>query len=95
MAGRPFWVGTHHCLSFGRPTAIITVELVTIHATDTELAIACDDGTRIVRRTTDQPVRNLCCGLPDPCSVAAVAQSSHRFDVRLSRRSYGQLTLID
>ncbi|MEU4782349.1 hypothetical protein [Micromonospora sp. NPDC023633] len=32
---------------------------VTIHVTDTELAIACDDGTRIVRRTTDQPVRNL------------------------------------
>ncbi|MEW2331491.1 hypothetical protein AB0880_27225 [Micromonospora chersina] len=32
---------------------------VTIHVTDTELAIASDDGTRIVRRTTDQPVRNL------------------------------------
>ncbi|KAB1159199.1 IS481 family transposase [Micromonospora sp. AMSO12t] len=32
---------------------------VTIDVTDTELAIACDDGIRTVRRTTDQPVRNL------------------------------------
>ncbi|MFE9652473.1 hypothetical protein [Micromonospora sp. NPDC006431] len=32
---------------------------VTINVTDTELAIACDDGTRLVRRTTDQAVRNL------------------------------------
>ncbi|MFE9203215.1 hypothetical protein [Micromonospora sp. NPDC007230] len=32
---------------------------VTIHVTDTELAIACDDGTRLVRRTTDRPVRNI------------------------------------
>ncbi|MBQ0905480.1 hypothetical protein [Micromonospora sp. U21] len=32
---------------------------VTINVTDTELAIACDDGTRTVRRTTDQPIRNL------------------------------------
>ncbi|MFG2167789.1 hypothetical protein [Micromonospora chersina] len=31
---------------------------VTIQVTDTELAIACEDGTRIVRRTTDQPARN-------------------------------------
>ncbi|MET8835099.1 hypothetical protein ABZV78_14450 [Micromonospora sp. NPDC004540] len=32
---------------------------VTINVTDTELAIACDDGIRTVRRTTDQPVRNI------------------------------------
>ncbi|MFI5848654.1 hypothetical protein ACIA8B_05095 [Micromonospora chalcea] len=32
---------------------------ITIHVTDTELTIACDDGTRALRRTTDQPVRNL------------------------------------
>ncbi|WP_088990726.1 hypothetical protein [Micromonospora chokoriensis] len=31
---------------------------VTINVTETELAIACDDGMRTVRRTTDQPVRN-------------------------------------
>ncbi|WP_262285552.1 IS481 family transposase [Micromonospora sp. MA102] len=32
---------------------------VTIDVTDTELSIACDDGIRTVRRTTDQPVRNI------------------------------------
>ncbi|MET7971409.1 hypothetical protein [Micromonospora sp. NPDC005305] len=32
---------------------------VTIHITDTELAIACDDGTRIVRGNTDPRVRKL------------------------------------
>jgi transposase InsO family protein len=32
---------------------------VTIDVTDTELAIHCDDGTRTVRRTTDQPVTQI------------------------------------
>ncbi|MFG3603812.1 hypothetical protein [Micromonospora chersina] len=32
---------------------------VTIDVTETELAIACDDGIRTVRRTTDQPVHNI------------------------------------
>jgi transposase InsO family protein len=32
---------------------------VTIDVTDTHLAIHCDDGTRTVRRTTDQPIRNI------------------------------------
>lgn len=32
---------------------------VTIQVTVTEPAIACEDGTRMVRRTTDQPARNL------------------------------------
>jgi hypothetical protein len=32
---------------------------VTIQVTGTELVIACEDGTRIVQRTTDQPARNL------------------------------------
>jgi transposase InsO family protein len=32
---------------------------VTIDVTDTELAIACDDGPRIVRRTNTLPIRNL------------------------------------
>jgi hypothetical protein len=32
---------------------------VTIDVTDTELVVACDDGPRTVRRTTDHPVRNL------------------------------------
>ncbi|WP_433393956.1 IS481 family transposase [Micromonospora sp. KLBMP9576] len=32
---------------------------LTIDVTDTDLAIHCDDGTRTIRRTTNQPVRNL------------------------------------
>jgi hypothetical protein len=32
---------------------------VTIDVTDTQLAIHCDDGTRTVRRTTDQPVTRI------------------------------------
>jgi hypothetical protein len=32
---------------------------VTVAASDTHLAIHCDDGVRTVRRTTDQPVRNI------------------------------------
>jgi hypothetical protein len=32
---------------------------LTIAVTSTELVIACDDGPRIVRRTTDHPVLNL------------------------------------
>ncbi|MFD1322613.1 IS481 family transposase [Micromonospora sonneratiae] len=32
---------------------------VTIDVTDTELAIHCDDGTRTIRRTTDQPITQI------------------------------------
>ncbi|MGW3607972.1 hypothetical protein [Micromonospora sp. NPDC005161] len=32
---------------------------VTIDITDTEMAVACDDSIRTVRRSTDQFVRNL------------------------------------
>jgi hypothetical protein len=32
---------------------------VTIDVTDTQLAIHCDDGTRTIRRTTDQPVTQI------------------------------------
>lgn len=32
---------------------------VTIDVTDTQLGIHCDDGTRTVRRTTNQPVTSI------------------------------------
>jgi hypothetical protein len=32
---------------------------VTIDVTDTELVVACDDGPRTFRRTTELPIRNL------------------------------------
>ncbi|GHJ54723.1 hypothetical protein Nm8I071_40300 [Nonomuraea sp. TT08I-71] len=47
---------------FGQKVALGRVHAgntVTINVTDSELAIACDDGIRTVRRTTDQPVRNI------------------------------------
>ena len=35
-------------------------QTVTIHVSDTTLAIELDDGeTRVIRRTTQQPVRNI------------------------------------
>jgi hypothetical protein len=37
---------------------------VTIDVTDTELVIACDDGPRTFRRTTNRPIRNLKAGRP-------------------------------
>ena len=47
---------------------------ITIHVTDTdtdtELTIACDDGTRTLRRTTDQPVRNLKASRPRKVTTA-------------------------
>ncbi|MGA4728995.1 hypothetical protein ACPB67_16340 [Micromonospora taraxaci] len=56
QAGEPVVEVVGQKIALGRVHAGKTV---TIHVTDTELAIACEDGTRIVRRTTDQPVRNL------------------------------------
>ncbi|MGK5440396.1 hypothetical protein ACSNN7_00975 [Micromonospora sp. URMC 105] len=42
---------------------------VTIDVTDTDLAITCDDGIRTVRRTTDQPVRNIKVSRPRKVAV--------------------------
>ena len=45
-----------------QPVALSRVQAgktVTIDVTDTELVVACDDGPRTFRRTTELPVRNL------------------------------------
>ncbi|MGC5332467.1 hypothetical protein [Micromonospora sp. DT62] len=42
---------------------------VTIDVTDTDLAIHCDDGTRTIRRITDQPVRNIKVSRPRKAAV--------------------------
>ncbi len=49
LAGPPHRTGS----GWGR----INGKTVTIHATDTELTMACDDGIRIVGRTIYQPAR--------------------------------------
>ncbi|MEU2172376.1 hypothetical protein ACH47V_31040 [Micromonospora chersina] len=62
---------------------------VTINVTDTELAIACDDGTRTVRRATDQPVRNLKASRPRKKDrAAAVAGVAGTVDGMLTDLSY-------
>jgi hypothetical protein len=43
-------------LALGRVHAHKTV---TIDVTDTELTVHCDDGVRVFRRTTDQPVTRI------------------------------------
>ena len=42
---------------------------VTVHVSETTLAIELDDGdTRVVRRTTTQPVRNIKANRPRPAN---------------------------
>jgi hypothetical protein len=44
-------------------------QTVSINVTDTELAIACDDGVRTVRRTSQHPVRNIKASRPRKVST--------------------------
>jgi hypothetical protein len=46
-------------LNTSRRPVPVAAKTVTVGVTDTDLAIACDDGLRAVRRTTELPVRNV------------------------------------
>ena len=48
----------------------------TIDVTDTDLVIACDDGPRTVRRTTQLPVRNLKARRPRKIAVLDASATS-------------------
>ncbi|MGN9778588.1 hypothetical protein ACTMS0_22880 [Micromonospora sp. H33] len=48
---------------------------VTIDVTDTDLAIHCDDGTRTIRRTNDQPVTRIKAHRPRKIELSAVGGS--------------------